>query len=355
MKLTDFDYNLPSELIADRAIEPRDHSKLLVLNRHDGTVSHDCFFNLIDHLVPGDVIIVNNSKVFPARLIGKKEITGGRVEIFLNKEVGPGLWEVVGRGLKVGMRVVFEGSALQAGVEKQNDNIFSVRFNMSGDRFFCEIENIGEVPLPPYIVKKRQELDTRATQTEPDKQRYQTVYAKDRGSVAAPTAGLHFTPELIKKIKEMGVEVAEVTLHVGLGTFTPIKEEEIEQHKIHSEYFSVDKETLEQIARAKRENRRIVAVGTTTTRVLEHVFSNHLLLDASYELRATSGHTNIYIYPGYKFKCIDGLITNFHLPKSSLLVLVAAFAGRDLTVRAYEEAIREKYRFYSYGDAMLIV
>ena len=343
-KLNDFDYNLPSSLIAQSPARKRDYSRLLVLDRETSEITHQYFYNIVDCLKNGDILVLNNSKVFPARLFGKKE-TDGEVEILLQKEISRGIWEVIGKNLKVGAVLTFPSSILKAEVLKRDENIFTLEFNLNGTTFFREIEKIGKTPLPPYIKK---DADTK------DKSSYQTVYAKTVGSSAAPTAGLHFTPSLLEKIKDKGVQILEVTLHVGLGTFAPVKNDNILEHKIHSEYYSIDKKVLQSITEAKKEKRRIIAVGTTTTRVLEHLFS-----EATYNSKLTtddlSGWTNIFIYPGYRFKCVDGLITNFHLPKSTLLMLVSAFAGKDKIDHAYKEAIGQEYRFFSYGDAMLII
>lgn len=392
MKTEEFDYNLPEELIAQTPANPRDSSRLLILNHADADnteetritpnqnyiIEHCHFYNIVDYLKPGDVLVMNNSKVFPARLIGKKEITDGNVEILLNHEIETGLWECLGKNLKVGNRIKFDKSKLSAIVTGQNNGTYQVRFNMCGNKLFSEIENIGMTPLPPYIKRnlKSQTSNLKAKEKESivDKQSYQTVYAKERGSVAAPTAGLHFTPELIKKIRDKGVEIEYVTLHVGLGTFAPVKSETIEKHKIHKEYFSIDQKVIDKIIQAKKEHRRIIAVGTTTTRALETLWgksqnTNHKsqinskiqiskskkTKSCKLEAESFSGWTNIFIYPGYKFKCVDGMITNFHLPKSSLLMLISAFAGKKNIDIAYREAIKHKYRFYSYGDAMLIV
>ncbi len=363
MKLSDFDYNLPPELIAVEPAKPRGHSRLLVLNKKTGRIEHHTFYEIINFLKPGDLLVMNNSKVFPARLIGKKAITHGKVEILLNHEIDTNLWQCVGKNLKVGSRIIFPDSKLEAIVEDRKDSTYSIRFNLNGNDFFAEVDKIGQIPLPPYIIEARE------TKKKPgvdgpkhprgenfdDRNHYQTVYAKDTGSVAAPTAGLHFTDELLDKIRAIGVEILEVTLHVGLGTFAPVKSENIEEHQTHSEYYSIKKEILKKIIKAKTEHRRIIAVGTTTTRVLEHIFSDLLIHDTGYLIRDLSGWTNIFIYSGYKFKCIDALITNFHLPKSSLLMLVSALAGYDNIIHTYEEAIKERYRFYSYGDAVLII
>ncbi len=352
MKLTDFDYNLPLELIAQNPKKKRDSSRLLILNKKTGEIYHRNFFDLIKYLNAGDALVVNDSKVFPARLFGFKKNTGGKVEILLNKELSSGKWEALGKNVKTGDHIEFTESTLSAKVMKKYDEVYEVKFNLSGPKFFAEIEKIGHTPLPPYIKRDDDEVD---------RQEYQTVYAKNFGSTAAPTAGLHFTKELLEKIESKGVIVAKVTLNVGLGTFAPVKTEKIEDHKIHSEYYTVKRVELEKIIKAKREGHRIIAVGTTSTRVLEHIFSQlttDLLTTCPSGRRADnllSGWTGIFIYPGYKFKCIDGLITNFHLPKSTLLMLVSALAGKKNIDSAYKEAIKQEYCFFSYGDAMLII
>lgn len=336
MKLSQFDYVLPEELIAQKPVEPRDHSRLLVLDKKNGEIVHDNFYNLKKYLLPSDILVVNNSKVFPARLIGQKP-TGGKVEIFLNHQNGDGSWQALGKNIGRANKITFQNSNLIAEVVGREEQLFLVRFNLDGVKFFEELEKVGHTPLPPYI-KRFDNKD--------DKNRYQTVYSKDKGSAAAPTAGLHFSDKLITDIKKDGIEIFELTLHVGLGTFAPVKTENIEEHKIHSEYYSIQSETFEKIKQSKEAGRRIIAVGTTTTRVLEHLFSNN-----TPEL---SGWTDIFIFPGYKFKCVDGLVTNFHLPKSSLLMLVSALAGKEKIDSAYREAVNKKYRFFSYGDAMFI-
>jgi len=373
MDIKDFDYKLPKELIAQIPASPRDHSRLLVLNRKNNKIHHDYFYNLLNYLEPNDLLVLNNSKVFPARLIGQKEITNGEVEILLNHEVEPGAWQCIGKNLKAGLKIKFSQSKLKAIVLGKEDDIYNIRFNISGENFFSELEKIGLTPLPPYI-KTTEELKNRRTE-EQDRKHYQTVYAKERGSAAAPTAGLHLTSELMTKIKKRGIKIEYVTLHVGLGTFAPVKSDKIEKHKIHKEFFSIKENALKNIIKAKAEHRRIIAVGTTTVRTLETMFeklqipnykfqtnskiqSLYLPNEANLANKADScysGWTDIFIYPGYKFKCVDGLITNFHLPKSTLLMLVSAFAGKQNIDRVYSEAIKQKYRFYSYGDAMLII
>lgn len=343
MKLSDFDYNLPEELIAQTPAEPRDHCRLLVLDKKSGEVSHHIFGSIVDFLNPGDLLVLNNSKVFPARLFGRRENTGGKIEILLHKNIGASTWEVIGKNLRPNTEILFDKSKLEGLVIVKNENISAVEFNLSGEDFFAEIEKIGHTPLPPYIKKKI---------TQQDKEDYQTVFAKERGSVAAPTAGLHFTDQLLEDIKHKGIEIAKVILHVGIGTFGPVKTDNILEHKMHSEYYTVIQDELKKIIKAKKEGRRVIAVGTTTTRVLETIFSAPDSLLPTPDL---TGWTDIFIYPGYKFNCIDGLITNFHLPKSTLLMLVSALAGKENVLKAYEEAIEKKYRFFSYGDAMLIV
>jgi S-adenosylmethionine:tRNA ribosyltransferase-isomerase len=345
MKLSDFDYSLPEELIATRPVKNRDESRLLVFDKNKSEIEDKKFTDVLEYLKPGDVLVLNDSKVFPARLVGVKK-TGGRAEILLNREAKDG-WQALSRGLKVDQEIYFETSDLIGKVIKKEDKEILISFNFTGIDFFNELERIGKIPLPPYIEKNRKEKNDCD-----DKKRYQTVYAKNVGSCAAPTAGLHFTDSLLGKIRQKGVVICELTLHVGLGTFLPIETENIKLHKMHREYFSVPKETLDIIKNAKENNKKIFAVGTTTTRVLESVFG-----DKRYDLNKgdISDWTEIFIYPGYIFNCIDGLITNFHLPKSSLLLLISAFATREKILKIYNHAIDNKYRFYSYGDAMLII
>lgn len=344
--LETYNFDLPADLIAKEHAVPRDHSRLLVLDKSIGDLEHGSFYDIIKYLKPGDTLVLNNSKVFPARIFGKKVITHGEVEILLNHKNNDGTWQVIGKGLKVGNKIIFPGSTLKAAVTDKKDITYSVLFNMQDEKLFQELEKIGHVPLPPYIGKE---------DTNKDKEQYQTVYAKEKGSVAAPTAGLHFTQELLDKIRDIGVNIEYVTLHVGLGTFEPIKENDYKEHKIHQEFYSMDSEVLNRIQDAKAEGRRIIAVGTTTTRVLETVFNDPNNLTIKQFNSEISGWTNIFIYPGYEFQCVNGLITNFHLPKSSLLLLVSAFAGKESILKAYKEAIENRYRFYSYGDATLII
>lgn len=339
MQLSDFDFNLPPELIAQKQVVPRDSSNLLVLNKESGEITHRHFFDILDFLKKDDILVVNNSKVFPARLLGERVGTGGKAEIFLVEEIRAGVWEVIGKNLRVGNAIAFENSDLIAKVITKYDKTSVVEFNIAGNDFYAEIEKIGLTPLPPYIKRDEKKQE--------DKINYQTVYAKERGSAAAPTAGLHFTEELMQRIKEKGVKVLEITLHVGLGTFAPVKVDDFSKHKMHSEHYSVQPEVMESIIAAKANNQRIIAVGTTTTRVLEHIFTGE-------NKERLSGQTDIFISPGFKFRCINCMITNFHLPKSTLLMLVSAFAGSDNTKKAYAVAIENKYRFYSYGDSMFI-
>ena len=340
MNVSDFNYNLPEELIAQVPIQKRDESRLMVLDRNKKTIEHNIFKDIIDYLKPGDVLVRNNTKVIPARIYGKKE-TGANVEFLLLNNVEGDIWESIvrpGNKLHVGTKVVFGDGILKAEIlDILPGGTRKIKFEYNG--IFNEIlDQIGLMPLPPYIHEELKEKD-----------RYQTVYAKFQGSAAAPTAGLHFTEELLEKIKGKGIEIANVTLHVGIGTFRPVKVENIEEHHMHSEHFYIKKEDVEKINKAKKEGRRVIAVGTTSCRVLESIADENGLV------KETEEDTSIFIYPGYKFKCVDALITNFHLPESTLLMLVSALAGKDFIMGAYEEAVREKYRFFSFGDAMLIV
>lgn len=349
MKLSDFDYYLPKELIAAYPKTARDQARLLVLDKKSGEMEHKIFSDVIDYLEAGDVLVLNDSKVIPARLIGKKE-SGGELEIFLSKFKND-FWECLVKGrVKPGQKVIFSDKLKAELIASNDDSTWMVRFNLTGSEFFHEMERIGQMPLPPYIIKSRQ--SSVVSRQFDDREDYQTVYADDAkpGSVAAPTAGLHFTPELLEKIKAKGVRVEYVTLHVGLGTFLPVKTENIEEHKIHSEWTEVPQNTIAAILRAKAEGKRVVAVGTTTARTLEYFFK---FMPAQAGI-LFSGWVDIFIYPGYQFKVVDALVTNFHLPKSTLLMLVSALAGKKSIDKAYQEAIKRKYRFYSYGDAMLI-
>ena len=340
MKVSDFNYELPERLIAQHPSEKRDESRLMVLDRKNQTIEDKVFKDVIDYLNPGDCLVRNNTKVIPARLYGKKE-TGANVEFLLLKRVHDDTWEVIvrpGRKLLAGAKVIFGDGILEATIDRVLDNgNREVTFKYEG--IFNEIlDQIGMMPLPPYIKEKLKEKD-----------RYQTVYAKYDGSAAAPTAGLHFTEELLEKIREKGVEIANVTLHVGIGTFRPVKVENVEEHDMHSEHYYIKQEDADKINNAKKNGKRIISVGTTSCRVLESV------ADENGFVKETEGDTNIFIYPGYKFKCIDSLITNFHLPESTLIMLVSSLAGKDFIMKAYKKAVDEEYRFFSFGDAMIIL
>ena len=339
MKLEEFDYELPEELIAQIPIEKRDESRLMILDREKREIEHKTFKNIIEYLEPGDCIVRNNTKVIPARLYGKKD-TGANVEFVLLKQLDGDIWESIvrpGNKLKIGAKVNFGDGLLEAEIlDVLDGGTRKVKFTYEG--IFNEIlDKIGLMPLPPYIHKTLEK-----------RERYQTVYAKYDGSAAAPTAGLHFTPELLEKIEKKGVKIANVTLHVGIGTFRPVKEENIEEHIMHTEHYYIKEEDAKKINETKKNGKRVIAVGTTSCRVLETV------ADENGYLHEVEGDTGIYIYPGYKFKCIDGLITNFHLPKSTLLMLVSALADREFVLEAYNQAVKEKYRFFSFGDAMFI-
>ena len=339
MKLSEFDYYLPEELIAQTPINKRDESRLMVLDKNTGKIEHKIFKDIINYLEPGDCLVRNNTKVIPARLYGKKE-TGANVEFVLLKNLEGDIWEAMvrpGNKLHIGAKVIFGNGLLRAEIlDKLPDGTRKVKFIYDG--IFNEIlDKIGLMPLPPYIHESLK-----------DNSRYQTVYAKFEGSAAAPTAGLHFTEELLKKIEEKGVSIANVTLHVGIGTFRPVKEENIEDHHMHTEHYYIKPEDADKINKAKKNKKRVIAVGTTSCRTIETI------ADENGFVRPCEGDTGIYIYPGYKFKCLDALITNFHLPESTLLMLVSALAGRENILNAYNEAVKEKYRFFSFGDAMFI-
>ena len=340
MKTSDFYYDLPQELIAQDPLADRSSSRLMVLNRKDGSISHHIFKEIIDYLNPGACLVINNTKVIPARLYGVKEDTGAHIELLLLKRKEGDIWETLvkpGKKARKGTRIVFGDGRLKAEVvDVIEEGNRLVHFEYEG--IFEEVlDALGEMPLPPYITHKLE-----------DKNRYQTVYAKYEGSAAAPTAGLHFTKELLADIQAKGVKIANITLHVGLGTFRPVKVEDVTQHHMHSEFYMIDKEAADTINETKKNGGRIISVGTTSTRTLETV------ADENGYVRETSGWTQIFIYPGYHFKCIDALITNFHLPESTLLMLVSALASKDMILHAYEIAVKEKYRFFSFGDAMLI-
>ena len=336
MKLSDFDYHLPKELIAKYPAQPRDSCRLMVLNRKDKTIEHRIFRDVIDYLKPGDTLVLNNTKVIPARLIGKKEKTNANIEVFLLRPIEDNIWEALiknVRRLKKNQKIIISDDFYVEFLSKDDEKAI-VKIHSKDIK--SDLEKYGHVPLPPYIEREDEEKD---------KDYYQTVFADKEGSVASPTAGLHFTKELLEKIKEKGVNIAYITLHVGLGTFKPVKTEDITKHKMHEEYFTIPKETLEMIKKTKENKKSVVAVGTTVVRALETYG----------KFGKTEGFTDIFIYPPYEFKIVDKLITNFHLPKSTLLMLVSAFADRDFILKAYNEAVKERYRFFSYGDAMLIV
>lgn len=339
MNKSDFFYELPDELIAQTPVYPRDSSRMLVYNRADNSIEHKHFYDIIDYLKAGDVLVINNTKVLPARIYGTKAGTGGKIEFLLHKRLNLTEWEVLTKPAKkadVGASFVFSDKLKATVTEYIGEGLRHVKFDFDGV-FEDILQEIGEMPLPHYIHEKLKEKD-----------RYQTVYAKENGSSAAPTAGLHFTPQLLDKIKAKGVEIAEVLLHVGLGTFRPVKSDNITEHKMHSEYYRVSAETAEIVNLAKKDGRRIIAVGTTSVRVLESAFKNG-------QLCAESGETNIFIYPPYQFKAVDALVTNFHLPESTLIMLVSAFMGRENALEMYSTAVRERYRFFSFGDATFIL
>ena len=337
MLVTDFDYDLPQELIAQHPMEPRDHSRLLVVDKKTGEIEHKHFYDLVNYLKPGDVLVFNDTRVIPARLHGTKD-TGAHVEVFLLTRRDATDWEVLvrpGKKLQVGAKINFSDELSCEVIEHTDFGGRVVRFKYDG--IFEEIlDRLGETPLPPYITAPLE-----------DKERYQTVYNRERGSAAAPTAGLHFTKELLQKIKDIGCEEVFVTLHVGLGTFRPVSEAKIEDHKMHKEFYTVSQEAADAVNKAKAEGRRIIAVGTTAVRTLEAA-------GADGQLHAGSSWTNIFIYPGYKFRLVDDLVTNFHLPQSTLLMLVSTLSTREIMLQTYKKALEEKYRFFSFGDAMFI-
>lgn len=341
MLRSDFYYDLPEELIAQTPVEPRNASRLMCVDRQSGDITHDHFYNLCKHLKKGDLLVMNDSRVLPARLYGEKEGTGSFIEFLLLEQKGDKLWEILvrpGKKAKPGTRFSFGNGRLKAEIlETVEGGNRIAKFECDGN-FFTALEDIGQMPLPPYITKKLE-----------DKERYQTVYSHELGSAAAPTAGLHFTNEMLDDLRAKGINTAFVTLHVGLGTFRPVKEDEVLKHKMHSEHYHLPKETAELIKKTKAEGGRVIAVGTTSCRTLESVGTFFEDMDEH------EGYTDIFIYPGYKFKVIDGLITNFHLPESTLIMLVSAFMGYDNTMNAYKTAVEDKYRFFSFGDAMLIL
>lgn len=341
LKKSDFYYELPEELIAQTPLEPRNSSRLMKIDRTSGEICHDHFYNLCRYLKKGDLLVMNDSRVIPARLYGEKIDNQTFIEFLLLEQKGDKFWEIIcrpGKKAKVGTRFSFGGGRLIAEVkEVKDDGNRIVQFECEGN-FFTALEDVGQMPLPPYITAKLE-----------DKERYQTVYSKELGSSAAPTAGLHFTEKMLSELNEMGIKTAFVTLHVGLGTFRPVKEENVLDHKMHSEHYYLPQETADLINETKKNGGRVISVGTTTCRTLESVASFYN------DISEHEGYTDIFIYPGYKFKVIDGLITNFHLPESTLIMLVSAFLGYDETMNAYKKAVEEKYRFFSFGDSMFIV
>lgn len=341
MKKSQFYYDLPKELIAQTPIEPRDHSKMMVLDRENHTIEHKHFYDFIDYLNPGDCLILNNTRVLPARMYGVKKDTGAIVEFLLLNNLGNDRWETItgpGKRAKIDTEFSFSDGILTCKIEEvlENGNRIA-KFSYDASNIYEVLDKVGEMPLPHYITEKLE-----------DKERYQTVYSKELGSAAAPTAGLHFTDEVMKKIQDKGVKIGYVTLHVGIGTFRPVKAENIEDHEMHSEHYQIPKETADLINETKKNGGRVVAVGTTCCRTLESV------MKSQGEMKEFDDWTNIFIYPGYKFKCIDALLTNFHLPESTLIMLVSALYNREDILKAYETAVREKYRFFSFGDCMFI-
>lgn len=342
MKKQDFYYDLPKERIAQTPIEPRDHSKMMVLHRDTHEIDHKHFYDILEYLRSGDCLILNDTRVLPARLYGEKEETGAHVEFLLLNQKENDVWEVItgpGRRAKVGTRFTFGNGILHAEILEvlENGNRIA-RFDFEGESIFPVLEKIGEMPLPHYITEKLE-----------DSERYQTVYSRELGSAAAPTAGLHFTPDMLQRIREKDVEIGFVTLHVGIGTFRPVKADNIEEHQMHSEHYHLPEETAQLIQETKANGGRVIAVGTTSCRTLESVAT------FQEKICAADGWTNIFIYPGYQFKCIDGLLTNFHLPESTLIMLVSAFYDREEVLKAYNIAVSEEYRFFSFGDCMLLL
>ncbi len=340
MKTSDFYYDLPEELIAQTPVEPRNSSRLMVLPRNGGEIEHKHFYDLPEFLKPGDCLVLNNTRVLPARLYGTREDTGAVVEFVLLRQHGNKLWECLagpGKKAKTGYKFRFSDKLTATVTDVLEDGNRMIEFACEGD-FFAVLDEVGQMPLPPYIKEKLK-----------DKERYQTVYSKDAGSAAAPTAGLHFTKEMLESIKAMGVNIAYVTLHVGLGTFRPVKVEDVTQHKMHTEHYYIPEEAAKTINETRKNGGRVICVGTTSCRTVESCAKKYG------EIKECSGDTDIFIYPGFEFKCMDGLITNFHLPESTLIMLVSAFAGYDNVMNAYNTAVKEKYRFFSFGDAMLIL
>lgn len=340
MKTSDFYYDLPEELIAQTPIEPRDNSRLLVFNKETGELSHKHFYNVFDYLKAGDCLVLNDTRVLPARIFGTRTDTGSVVEFVLLKQKEQNVWECLagpGKKAKVGHSFKFSDKLTAEVIEVLEDGNRIVKFTPNGE-FFAVLDEVGQMPLPPYIKAKLE-----------DKERYQTVYSRDLGSAAAPTAGLHFTSEMLSKLKEKGVNIAYVTLHVGLGTFRPVKVDDVTQHKMHTEHYYITEENADIINNTKKNGGRVICVGTTSCRTVESA------MQTFGEIKECCDDTSIFIYPGYEFKCMDGLITNFHLPESTLIMLVSAFAGYEKTMNAYNVAVAEKYRFFSFGDAMIIV
>lgn len=340
MKTSDFYYDLPEELIAQTPVEPRNSSRLMVLPRNGGKIEHKHFYDLPEFLKPGDCLVLNDTRVLPARLYGTREDTGAVVEFVLLRQHGNKLWECLagpGKKAKTGYKFRFSDKLTATVTDVLEDGNRMLEFACEGD-FFAVLDGVGQMPLPPYIKEKLK-----------DKERYQTVYSKDAGSAAAPTAGLHFTKEMLENIRAMGVNIAYVTLHVGLGTFRPVKVEDVTQHKMHTEHYYIPEEAAKTINETRKNGGRVICVGTTSCRTVESCAKKYG------EIKECSGDTDIFIYPGFEFKCMDGLITNFHLPESTLIMLVSAFAGYDNIMNAYNIAVKEKYRFFSFGDAMLIL
>ena len=340
MKTSDFYYDLPEELIAQTPVEPRDQSRLLVFNKETGDLLHKHFYDVFDYLKAGDCLVLNDTRVLPARIFGTRVDTGSIVEFVLLKQKQQNVWECLagpGKKAKVGHKFTFSDKLSAEVIEVLDDGNRIVKFNPNGE-FFAVLDEVGQMPLPPYIKEKLQ-----------DKERYQTVYSRELGSAAAPTAGLHFTKEILAKLKERGVNIAYVTLHVGLGTFRPVKVDDVTEHKMHSEHYSITQENADIINNTKQNGGRVICVGTTSCRTVESAMQKFG------EIKECSDDTSIFIYPGYTFKCMDGLITNFHLPESTLIMLVSAFAGYEKTMNAYNVAVKERYRFFCFGDAMLIL